>query len=139
VADETFRDATKSASAPGRAAGTRQPIGKRLRLEILKRDRFRCVNCGRTPTEAVLELDHLVPVAGGGTDDPANLFTACRDCNSGKSDRPLTSALPQVRRPTPAEPAVTGDNDIWFTPRNADATPPTRRSFTARTSPGLAR
>jgi hypothetical protein len=85
-------------SAPGRAGGTRRPIGKRLRFEIFKRDRFRCVYCGRTPTEAVLEVDHLVPVAGGGTDDPANLFTACRDCNSGRSDRPLTSALPQVRR-----------------------------------------
>jgi HNH endonuclease len=98
VADETARDATKSAPTKGRARGARRPIGKRLRFEIYKRDRFRCVYCGRTPTEAVLEVDHLVPVAGGGTDDPENLFTACRDCNAGKSDRPLTSALPQVRR-----------------------------------------
>jgi hypothetical protein len=75
----------------------RQPISKRLRFEIFKRDHFTCVYCGRTPPEVVLQVDHLDPVSGGGTNDPANLFTACADCNLGKSDRRLENALPQVR------------------------------------------
>ena len=32
---------------------------------------------------------HIVPVAAGGTDDPANLVAACQDCNLGKSDQVL--------------------------------------------------
>jgi 5-methylcytosine-specific restriction endonuclease McrA len=75
----------------------RRPLSKRLRFEIFKRDHFMCVYCGRTPPEVVLEVDHLEPVAAGGSDNPANLFTACRECNLGKSDRRIENALPQVR------------------------------------------
>jgi hypothetical protein len=32
-----------------------------------------------------LTVDHVVPVALGGADEPANLVTACHDCNAGKS------------------------------------------------------
>ena len=62
---------------------------KRLRFEILKRDGFACRYCGVTAVAAPLHVDHVVPEAKGGTDDPANLVTACRDCNLGKSDRSL--------------------------------------------------
>jgi hypothetical protein len=76
-------------------------IGKRLRFEVLKRDGFRCRYCGASPVGALLQLDHVVPQSKGGTDDAANLVTACRDCNSGKSDVRLEeSRLPTV---TPAE------------------------------------
>jgi 5-methylcytosine-specific restriction endonuclease McrA len=36
------------------------------------------------PREIVLEIDHRVPKAAGGTDDESNLVTSCRDCNRGK-------------------------------------------------------
>jgi hypothetical protein len=32
-----------------------------------------------------LTVDHVVPVALGGTDEPTNLVAACRDCNGGKT------------------------------------------------------
>lgn len=32
-----------------------------------------------------LEVDHVTPVADGGTDELHNLATLCRDCNRGKS------------------------------------------------------
>lgn len=76
-------------------------VGKRLRFEILKRDGFRCRYCGRSPMSSVLRVDHVVPVAGGGTDDPANLVTACHDCNAGKSDVPLDETI--SRSPTVEE------------------------------------
>lgn len=76
--------------------------GKRQRFEIFKRDSFRCGYCGRSPPEVLLHVDHIVPVAAGGTNDPINLVTACADCNSGKAARPLTAvSLPlkeQVER-----------------------------------------
>lgn len=62
---------------------------KRLRFEIFKRDGFRCAYCGATPQQLPLHCDHVIPESKGGTDDPANLVTACRDCNGGKSNIPL--------------------------------------------------
>lgn len=60
-------------------------IGKRLRFEILRRDAFTCQYCGRKAPEVTLDVDHMVPTALGGTDDPTNLVTACSECNSGKA------------------------------------------------------
>lgn len=34
----------------------------------------------------VLQVDHLLPVSKGGSNDINNLVTACRDCNIGKSN-----------------------------------------------------
>lgn len=67
----------------------RRALSKRLRFEVFKRDGFRCVYCGATPSSTVLRVDHVLPVKRGGTDDASNLVTACHDCNGGKSDVPL--------------------------------------------------
>ncbi len=75
----------------------RRPLSKRLRFEVFKRDHFACVYCGRTPPTVTLQIDHYEAVASGGSDDVSNLFTACEDCNLGKSDRPMDNALPQIR------------------------------------------
>lgn len=60
-------------------------ISKRLRYEVLRRDNHACRYCGASAPEARLTIDHVVPTALGGTNDPSNLVTACADCNSGKS------------------------------------------------------
>lgn len=74
----------------------RKSTGKRLRFEILKRDGFRCKYCGVTSAASMLHVDHVVAVSDGGTNDPANLVTACIDCNGGKSNIDLSeSALPE--------------------------------------------
>lgn len=57
-----------------------------LRFTILTRDRFTCGYCGRGAPDVLLQVDHIVPVSKGGTDDEINLLTACRECNGGKSD-----------------------------------------------------
>lgn len=67
-------------------------ISKTLRFEILARDGFQCLYCGRGSPAVALQVDHFKPVAVGGTDDPSNLVTACEDCNQGKSDRTLCAA-----------------------------------------------
>lgn len=69
----------------------RKALSKKTRFEIFKRDKFCCVYCGANPgTGATLNVDHVIAVANGGTNDEMNLVTSCFDCNSGKSDRPLT-------------------------------------------------
>lgn len=67
----------------------RKPLSKRTRFEILKRDNWRCHYCGAGPMQGALHVDHVKPVAEGGTDDAHNLVTACEGCNLGKAFIPL--------------------------------------------------
>lgn len=52
-----------------------------------------CAYCGGA-TEAV---DHIVPVARGGSGEWANLTPTCTKCNSSKRDEPLLSFLLRTR------------------------------------------
>lgn len=67
-------------------------VGKKLRFEIFKRDGFVCTYCGAHPPDVVLECDHIIAVAAGGSDDEDNLTTACFNCNRGKREHPLTTS-----------------------------------------------
>ena len=52
---------------------------RRLKDRILKRDMHTCQHCKRVGGE--LELDHIVNVAVGGTDEDTNLQILCVDCH----------------------------------------------------------
>ena len=71
--------------------GQRKAIPKSIRFEVFKRDSFVCQYCGRAAPEVILECDHIIPVAEGGSNELLNLVTACRDCNRGKGKRLLTN------------------------------------------------
>jgi hypothetical protein len=64
------------------------------RFEVFKRDGFRCQYCGRKTPDVVLEVDHIIPRADGGSDEFENLLTACWDCNRGKGGRSLGDIAP---------------------------------------------
>lgn len=68
----------------------RTPLSKSLRFEVFKRDSFTCQYCGRKAPDVLLHVDHIDPVANGGSNEFLNLITACQDCNSGKSDKLLS-------------------------------------------------
>lgn len=68
--------------APG---ASRDAISKRVRFSVLKRDGFACYYCGRRASEVKLEIDHVVSVMDGGTNDINNLRSSCQDCNRGKA------------------------------------------------------
>lgn len=59
---------------------------RRLREQVLKRDGHLCQSC-RSKGELVLanEVDHIVPLAEGGTDSEANLQAICRSCHDAKT------------------------------------------------------
>lgn len=64
---------------------TRQPISKRLRYEVLRRDGFTCRYCGAKAPDVEITVDHVNPVVLGGSSTAENLVAACRDCNAGKT------------------------------------------------------
>lgn len=69
---------------------SRTGIPPKIRFEIFKRCDYFCQICGRKASlELTLEIDHKIPVAQGGTNDPDNLWVLCFDCNRGKSTSEL--------------------------------------------------
>lgn len=73
----------------------REAISKRLRFEILRRDGSSCRYCGRNAPDVEIQVDHIVPVSLGGTNDLLNLVAACVDCNNGKSARRIDDSSMQ--------------------------------------------
>src|SRR6185437_1176984 len=57
------------------------PAWRRLREEVLKRDRYRCTTpgCGRTDR---LTVDHIISRRRGGSDLLSNLTTRCGSCDA---------------------------------------------------------
>ncbi len=62
------------------------PVPGNVRYDVLARDR-KCKLCGRGPSDAILQVDHIIPRAKGGSNDPSNLQVLCAECNQGKGAR----------------------------------------------------
>ena len=72
----------------GNAEYERSKMNSSIRYDILKRDHFRCVICGRSAEDGVkLHVDHIIPVSKGGKTEYSNLRTLCDACNFGKRDK----------------------------------------------------
>lgn len=89
----------RNAAALARAAGRREKrprfvsanprsISPKARAWVMERDGFRCRRCGAGRDHGMLVIDHIVPVASGGTGELDNLQTLCEACNAGKGARP---------------------------------------------------
>jgi 5-methylcytosine-specific restriction endonuclease McrA len=64
---------------------TSKYIPAKVRKAVYERDQYACFYCGKKRSEgAVLNLDHFIARALGGTNEIDNLFTACRECNNRK-------------------------------------------------------
>ncbi|WP_353962043.1 HNH endonuclease [Mycolicibacterium houstonense] len=64
------------------------------RKRVFNRDGYRCHLCGKktdqtkkVPHPKAPTLDHIIPLASGGTHEPSNCRCACFLCNSLKGDR----------------------------------------------------
>jgi len=60
----------------------------KLRMTVIKRDRYRCVLCGRSPSDYVdveLHVHHIRPFSQRGLTVERNLITLCHTCHKGLS------------------------------------------------------
>lgn len=84
-------------------------IPKKVQEEIRAQASNRCGYCrsAQKYVLGLLEIEHIVPVAKGGSDDEENLWLACRMCNNFKGTQ------------TSAYDPVSGRKVALFNPRTA--------------------
>jgi hypothetical protein len=66
-----------------------QRISVAVRRRVAEAARFRCGYCqtAQAVIGPLLEIDHIIPEALGGTNHESNLFLSCPMCNSHKRDQ----------------------------------------------------
>jgi len=72
-------------TVPIQVATVRAPT-KKLRMQILERDQFRCKVCGQRPSDdanVTLHIHHIRPWSKNGATVPSNLITICHTCHLG--------------------------------------------------------
>lgn len=65
----------------------RKYFSKEEKYEVLEKSKGRCSHCGKKiSVGSGFTMEHVVPIAQGGTNDIANLVALCKDCNAEKAD-----------------------------------------------------
>lgn len=65
---------------------SRQKVAANVRETVRQAARYRCGYCllNEILTGLGLEIEHIIPVSLGGTNDEDNLWLSCRNCNGAK-------------------------------------------------------
>ena len=78
---------------------TRRSLSNRQRLATFLAAHGRCQRCMLHITPGKRwEVDHITPVALGGTDDPANLQVLCAPCHGTKTAKRDAPQLAKAKR-----------------------------------------
>ena len=86
----TIIDKPTTHQKPTNGHKTKRYVSDRLRFKIMKRDNFKCQQCGWSPATGTggreLQVDHKIPWSKGGETTFENLRTLCSKCNIGKGN-----------------------------------------------------
>lgn len=100
MADQPYYFIDPDAAEPGRMRRERDKA-RRLRKSRwwqAQLSRGRCYYCQTAVSPADLTMDHLVPLARGGSSTRGNLVPACRACNQSKRlETPAEQSLRSLR------------------------------------------
>lgn len=91
------------AHAARRAGADGDGARRRLRNHINTAGHGVCAACGGLFPAGALEVDHIVPLANGGTDFAWNVQVLCRGCHGAKSASENRTTPLSRRAPTVAE------------------------------------
>ena len=87
-----------------------------LKQELMRRQNNTCAYCGNRKTAGTLEIDHVVPVVRGGSNDKSNLQVICAPCNQRKGIQTdeefrarYSRLLPSKRLTPPRKPVSQSD------------------------------
>lgn len=75
----------KASPRTASSARTNTTVWKSNRLIALERDNYTCQTRGPRCTIKATEVDHIIPVTNGGTDDLYNLASTCHLCHNDKT------------------------------------------------------
>ena len=96
--------ATTPRTASSRRTGTR--VWRETRAKVLQRDGHRCQIVGSHCTVQATEVDHVVPVSLGGSDDPSNLTSTCATDHAEKTRREAQQARNNCKRTPGPHPGL---------------------------------
>jgi len=65
----------------------RRPIPPHIRRALIRMQKSTCQLCGAHGHKVIIEIDHIIPIARGGTNNFDNLQLLCRTCNRKKGTR----------------------------------------------------
>lgn len=73
--------------------------GYEIKEYLLRRDQHRCVYCHGKSGDPILEIEHVISQAHGGSNRISNLVIACHACNHEKGPRDaITFGFPAIQR-----------------------------------------
>lgn len=94
---------------------TRRAPTRKLRMQVLKRDGYRCVVCGRRATDHTdleIHVHHLVPWRMHGPTAEENLVTLCGTCHKGLDPDFEPSLRELAGLPGKSEPLGMGNSEF---------------------------
>jgi 5-methylcytosine-specific restriction endonuclease McrA len=62
---------------------------KRFRIKLLKEQNYKCAYCKTSLENRVANIEHVLALKKGGSNDIENLVMACPDCNKAKGNKLL--------------------------------------------------
>jgi 5-methylcytosine-specific restriction endonuclease McrA len=65
----------------------------KIREAVLRRDKYKCLECGKPCRSAEADVHHLLPRSAGGTDEPSNLVTLCDGCHAASVEKRIRYEL----------------------------------------------
>lgn len=85
-------------------ATERVPWSKGLKQQLMRRQNKTCVYCGHRRTAPSFDIDHIIPVVRGGSNEVSNLQVICKPCNQRKGLQTDEEFRIRYRRLVPQKP-----------------------------------
>ena len=84
IKEQIHKILEKQTETTNKSCEKRKKISKDIRHQIAEKQENACGECKQTLTP-YFELDHIIGLQFGGTDDESNLMALCRECHGEKS------------------------------------------------------